>query len=379
MFIRNISYKDLTSGLEIDNVAFQEGTNLLVGNSGAGKTRILRAIYDAGRLAIGRLKRIESSFELTLEFTVGNPLGLEEGDNIQKECRWKVCVEYRPWNRIQTAEENFAITKEFLEVDGERILFRGENSVKVLGYDSVPQPKENESLISQYRSERQIISIYFDFFKILFWQFETESNELVSGSLYKERCKNFSDYSYASRMENMPIFYDPFSVYGILKTVDPAEFQKITEDILEVYQEIFPEVEDISYRSNNFDEYGIAIKVKDFWITQKHISSGMLKTLWSLLYFKMLPKDSVVLIDELEDGLGVNCIEDVSDFIMNTRPDVQVLATSHHPYIINAIPMDNWVIIQRENQKIRAANAQEMSLGKSRHDAYLQLVNRLQN
>ena len=367
MFIKEIWYKELNSGFVIDHVKFQHGKTLLVGNSGMGKTRILEAVNSVCKLAVGTKKNIQIPFEAELKFSIEN-----------LECCWQIKVDYVPQIHVNAEESNAVIKEERLTVDGDVVIEKSKDKLKLLNYSLLPQPKENESLISQYRMEKKIGFIYEEFQKIYMRMFERDMMGSMYPDVYEAFCSLYKEH-HISPIQDIPVVtLSPFDQYGILKNVDPENYREMSQELLELYQEIFPEVEEISYLQDERKEYMIAIRVKDNWILQKEISSGMLKTLWILIKMKIMPRNAVVVIDELENGRGVNCIEIVSDFIINSRPDVQVLATSHHPYIINAIPMDNWMIVQRKEQVVKAYRSDEMALGRSRHDAYLQLVNRLQ-
>ena len=81
---------------------------------------------------------------------------------------------------------------------------------------------------------------------------------------------------------------------------------------------------------------------------QQDISNGMLKTIYYIVELFTMSEDSLVLIDEFENGLGVNCIDILSELMLSERNDLQFIITSHHPQIINAIDKDKWRIIDRE-------------------------------
>ena len=66
----------------------------------------------------------------------------------------------------------------------------------------------------------------------------------------------------------------------------------------------------------------------------------MFKTLMHIAEMKLMANGSVILIDEFENSLGVNCIEVVADILMNQERDLQYIITSHHPYIINNLTCD---------------------------------------
>jgi hypothetical protein len=151
--------------------------------------------------------------------------------------------------------------------------------------------------------------------------------------------------------------------------------------------DIFPQIEDIEIESFEIDESKkevpqlsrIQIKEKGIkdWIDEENISEGMFKTLMYIAEFYLSPKGSVVLVDEFENSLGVNCIDAVTD-ILTERQDLQFIITSHHPYIINNIPMDCWKIVTRKGGVVTVKSAEDLHLGRSKHQAYLQLINKLE-
>lgn len=85
---------------------------------------------------------------------------------------------------------------------------------------------------------------------------------------------------------------------------------------------------------------------------------------------------SLVLIDEFENGLGVNCIDILCELMLSERNDLQLIITSHHPKIINAIDKEKWKIIERDGSVIRNRISQELGIGNSQYDAYFNLINR---
>lgn len=113
----------------------------------------------------------------------------------------------------------------------------------------------------------------------------------------------------------------------------------------------------------------------DTWIPQDRISSGMLRTLVHIIVITLAEDGDVILIDEFENGLGVNCIEEVADMIINPEQDLQFVITSHHPYVINNIEYKWWKIVTRKGSDVSAHTAESLRIGNhSKHDAFLQLV-----
>jgi len=53
---------------------------------------------------------------------------------------------------------------------------------------------------------------------------------------------------------------------------------------------------------------------------------------------------------------------------------IQFIITSHHPYIINNIHYKNWKIVTRNGGKVSTQDADDF-MGKSKHEAFIQLIN----
>ena len=60
---------------------------------------------------------------------------------------------------------------------------------------------------------------------------------------------------------------------------------------------------------------------------------------------------------------------------MNPSEDIQVIMTSHHPYIINSIPFECWKIVTRSGCDVTVHSADELNIGiRSKHEAFMQLL-----
>lgn len=124
------------------------------------------------------------------------------------------------------------------------------------------------------------------------------------------------------------------------------------------------------------DEYIIQIKEKgvEKWISQSDISSGMLRSLMQISEIYLCPEGSVLLMDEFENSLGVNCIDELTNDILSVDRNIQFILTSHHPYIINNIPYQNWKIVTRKGGKVMVKSATDYRIGESKHDYFMQLL-----
>jgi predicted ATPase len=215
-------------------------------------------------------------------------------------------------------------------------------------------------------------------------------------------------YSEQSRGENPGLLYDIIQSLTITSRSSPKKYSSLEEiqesnlpiqiklalvynhypetfqDIKQRFIDIFDQVEDIRIEPDKdkdlhkiiADYPFINIKEKGVnnWIIQQRISSGMFRTLMHISELYLSTEGTVILIDEFETSLGVNCIDILSDLLLENRK-LQFIITSHHPYIINKIGMEHWKIVTRRGGIVTARDAKDYNLGKSRHQAFMQLIN----
>ena len=115
--------------------------------------------------------------------------------------------------------------------------------------------------------------------------------------------------------------------------------------------------------------------VKD-WI--ENISLGMLKTLMYISELYLAPENSIILIDEFENSLGINCLDSVIELLLNNKK-LQFIITSHHPYIINNVSPAYWKIVTRKSGLVTVKNSEDFHISESRQKAFIDLINVLEN
>ncbi|HKC69360.1 MAG TPA: AAA family ATPase, partial [Bacteroidia bacterium] len=157
------------------------------------------------------------------------------------------------------------------------------------------------------------------------------------------------------------------------------------KEIKSRFTEVFPQIEDIKIeplRDNDFSTFifeATVIQIKEKgvkkWIPHNRMSSGMLRTLLHIAEMYLWNEGTVILIDEFENSLGLNCIDVLTEDLIHDNNNVQFIATSHHPYIINKIPYDYWKIVTRKGSLIKIYDAKDSDMGKSHHDKFLSLIN----
>jgi hypothetical protein len=104
----------------------------------------------------------------------------------------------------------------------------------------------------------------------------------------------------------------------------------------------------------------------------------MIKSLMFLATIELSPDGSVILIDEFENSLGVNCLDTLTEDLLVNYRDLQFIITSHHPYIINNISAAYWKIVTRKGGVINVNNATDFHISKTRQKAFIDLINVLE-
>jgi predicted ATPase len=161
---------------------------------------------------------------------------------------------------------------------------------------------------------------------------------------------------------------------------------EVFEKIKMRFIEIFPQVEDVRFvkpeREGLFRMFEsiprLEIKEKTVsgWIEQEALSSGMYKTFMHISEMYLWQEGTVVLIDEFENSLGVNCLDILTEDLLHENRRLQFIVTSHHPYIINNISPKHWKVVTRKGGVVSTQDASELRLDSSSHRAFTQLINR---
>lgn len=360
MKIISLSYCDKTRNWSFDDLKLFQLT-LLVGASGVGKTQILQAIINLKRIAQGEsLNGIK--WDVTFEIN-------EQRYNWQGEFENKTNVGGDMAGERQ--KEGTKMISECLNMNDEvlidrdinRILFNGKETVKL---------STTQSAVSLLREESEIGDIYYNGF----WNineiscYNVDRKLLVLTQEWKEFLLKRTDIESVRVMA-----FDILSKLYIVSQNIPDAFHVIKSR----YISIFPQVEDIRIAPlspSEPDKYHIQIKEKNVnrWIPQQEMSSGMYRSLMQISELYLCNDGSVLLMDEFENSLGINCIDELTNDILGSKRDIQFILTSHHPYIINNIPHQNWKIVTRKAGNVKIRDASAYRIGESKHDAFMQLI-----
>jgi hypothetical protein len=170
------------------------------------------------------------------------------------------------------------------------------------------------------------------------------------------------------------------------------DHQDIFNRVLEDFSDIFNTVQDLKvgtleelefhpnlgegYMANQlaagFREEGV-----NGWVVHRNWSSGMSQTLEFLIETTLAAQGTVLFIDELEGGLGVNCLPEVAGKMLQGLDRIQYIATSHHPRVINEIPYKRWKLVTRRGSLVRVIDAKDIPalMASSSLERFTELIN----
>ncbi|MCU7244454.1 MAG: ATP-binding protein [Microcystis aeruginosa WS75] len=385
MKLLRLSYQDLASGLSIDSCDFFSDLNLLVGISGAGKTSILKAISNLKRIANGASV---NGVKWDVEFLTNDHVRYHWlGEFEVKKARSLIKNDADEVNS-NDGENKVSIIRETLLKDQEVLIARNQEVIE-FKHSKTPKLPSYLSCIELFNQEEDVFPVRQEFNKIIF----NPLRFAISYSTFDKILRNYEYNEYNSLSELQSSQLDISDKLLINYQKYPDTFEIIKRKFLD----IFPQVEDLKIESLEPSELGdllvsltrsgllknppyIQIKEKNshVWILEPNISSGMIKSLMFLATIELSAAGSVILIDEFENSLGVNCLDTLTEDLLVNYRDLQFIITSHHPYIINNISAAYWKIVTRKGGVIHVNNATDFHISKTRQKAFIDLINVLE-
>ena len=269
--IRWIEFENLKTGLKIERVNFNQDITLLVGLSGVGKTQVLNAVEYSLNLAVDK--------DVILRpYRVG--LGILVNDD---EYEWFYEInEIGKDELIINEESRYEFSFEKLLCNGEIIFERKNEKVSVIGYDKVPQPKKDESLILQYSEDENFENLISGIRKL----YSVEIELAVRGGIRSESFSRLKSKVTDTIKNEKNVEFKVFSHLPVALKLHIAKryYPKLYIKIFEAVKELFIEIEDIDVEEDSIREmYLVSIQVYGKKLLQHDISNGMLKTNITLL------------------------------------------------------------------------------------------------
>lgn len=354
-------------GWRFSKVALRQ-LNLFVGPTGSGKSRLLNTIFNIGKYISSGKGMFAANWAMTLE-AAGSVYEWEHESTALKDGRLVVSRE----RLVQTLESGEV--REIISRAPDSFHFEGKRLPKLAA--DVPS-------IFMLRDEESVAPLYYHFSHIKRRTFsETGLHEMSAyANVSPEMVK---DLERSQSLEQ--IFAADLPLSGTLYLLRKG-FRDRYEDVVRFYRTVFPFIEQCDLVDARLVDASVPIpgNVPVFVVREQgapgqialqQLSSGMQKVLLIMADIVSLPDGGTYLIDEYENSLGVNAIDFLPSFLADHAAGRQFILTTHHPYLINNMPVRDWRIFHRKGTQVSIKDGMEYAdrFAKSHQAAFVQLIN----
>ncbi|MCH8041516.1 MAG: ATP-binding protein [Nitrospinae bacterium] len=347
-----------------------KAVNLIVGASGSGKSRFLNTFTHFCEFITEEKEFYEGRWEVHAE----------AGGFLYK---WE--VESKKHSSKENEIFRELLTRESPNGPKINLIIRTSKSFK-FNDKEMPKLRRDKLSVSLLKEEDDIAPIFSVFSKYLRRDFQGDSLTQASSLMplpaqFNKKSKSDVDVKF----EN--IWKEGHSLSSTLFILHRF-FPKVFSSIVDSYKEVFPIIQEIKVDPHADPDAPVfpnkilpvaLVKEKGVseWIPISQLSSGMKKVLLIITDIITLPKESIYMIDEYENSLGINAIDFLPQFILDKGKDIQYFITTHHPYLINQMPIKDWLVFHREGSTVKNKSGIELEAlyGKSKQQAFVQLIN----
>lgn len=348
--------------------------NLFVGASGSGKTKFLNTLFNLARFFVHgdrfraghwKFTICSQEFEYMVEFdsVTDSESDIKEGHLINKEI-----VNRRP----------LGSNKEF------EVLIKRTPTKFVFEDKELPKLQLDKPGITMLKEEESIQPLYklFTRIKRRYFHDKALSSSIAAEPIHPNEIAEFEEGN------NLDALFNKDNTLNknmfLLKKYYPSVYNIVISN----FKELFPTITKCDIRSSEelishlptsalLPVFCIKEKYVKDWLPLHTLSSGMQKVLLIMVDLITLPDDSIYIVDEYENSLGINAIDFLPNFLIEANSTAQFIITTHHPYLINNMPVKSWRIFSRRGAKvsIRIGEELEEKFGKSKQKVFTQLIN----
>jgi predicted ATP-dependent endonuclease of OLD family len=340
--------------------------NLLVGDSGTGKTRFLNTIVNFFSQLVSDKVKFNGKWDADFE-----------SDGITYNYKLHVTPS------IKTPRENM-IVSEVLSKNNNPIFERVNGTITWNG-NIMPRLSSDKTCFSLLEDD-EINSLYTNMKKIISRRFSGD-----------ELNRNFQLGTIVSNAPNNPV--PPHIKTMSDLAVEPIDFHnkmyilhQMKSDgykkVVSLIRAAFPFIEEATLQpiTKIIPNFQGALHTHIFCIKERNIdklischdiSSGMQKIFLLILDAFLLQDAGILLIDEYENSLGISAINFLPELIESISQKCQFIITSHHPYIINTIPIESWKVFHRNGVNVYITDGASLKekYAVSRQEYFVQLIN----
>lgn len=375
MFIEWMEYENKTTGQQIRRIEFQR-MNLLVGPSAAGKTQILRVLSEFLLVAsYGQAIASECRFQIGFRMHK-DPY---TADAAEKGFVWE--IETGGAYGLQGGQDSPAhvIIRECLTSGEELVFSRQDEVIAIEGYDRIPSIARDKSIFYVFQGNEPFASIVQDMKLVSSLYKQQEAFTPIPAKWVGDFTETFRDIKQEAKRTRTHLLAESTLPVGLDIHLAKLHMQSSFADFLMDVQDVFPEIEDVDLAASTVysGKYVIRVRIDGRDLEQQDVSSGMLRTIciFALLHFRC--RHTAIFFDELENSLGINCLDSVVERIRlkSAEEGTQFLLTSHHPYIINQIPVSDWLLISQDKGIITSKKAADVGIGRTGREQFMDLLN----
>lgn len=320
MKLSSFSYK--SNGWELTEMNAIQTTNLLVGKNASGKTRTIRALQNVTNYM--QMKPV--AFDIA-EFRTR--MVFEDAQNGD----WKMVYAFEIAKGRVVSEQLIVNGKTLIKRSAEKTVFVN---------DSINPPAEK--LVVQVRRDR---AAYPEVEKLMNW---AEGVIAIS-------CSNINPFTMILGSTTNLVNPLPFS------TIVEALTKEGKKNVLKTAKRLGYDVMDLTTIKSNRELKFVAVNEKYIKnsIMDFQLSSGMMRVLYILCfleYMKHEDKHSLLLIDDLGEGLDYNRATLLGRMVFEAceNEQLQLMASSNDSFLMDVVDISKWQILRRKNSKLKALN-----------------------
>lgn len=365
------SYKDLASphhGWEFSPMSLKR-VNLFVGVTGSGKSRFINSLCNVTDFVYTNSTFRSGIWDITFKVS-------------EQKYHW--IFESRDTAEKGEPEVVRDCLSQVHENGSETVIYdRSKDSFQFQG-QKLPKLPKNSTGIYLLKEEESIAPIHREFGKIPRRSFFAHDlMQACSISNFPNELMLAAQKNKSKATEILP-WNLPLNIrLYTLRDVDIDKFKNVVDQ----FKAVFPTVEGIDFTDGS-KLFGAPPQGKVPVLTVKEhevdhpvmlhdLSTGMQKVLLIITDVIMMPPETVYIIDEYENSLGVNAINFLPGLINDFGEESQFIVTSHHPYLINRMPIETWQVFHRMGSQVNITNGDVLKkrYGASKQEAFIQLMN----
>ncbi len=311
--------------------------NLLMGDNAQGKSRLFRSLFFHKSLCSDILRPTGTQLHSFFEFDV------DHTDKLPDKVTYELNMDARTDKRLFS--ETITLNSEIVFSKKDGILLNEKQNTRI-GNIFMP---DNVSVLSAITGDEYVtIKLLREFFQ-----------RIVFVSSNKQRAIVINPHATVPNEEGTDISYVLLNWKGRY----PSLFGEIVAD----FRKCYPYITNVDLKKIPIEPTGQILdaltlreeKIK-FDVEQIQWSDGI----YRLLCLLLLPKapfemgesvfpPSLILIDEIENGLDFKTLKYIIKYYEEYSDDSQVIMSSHSPLVCDFVSPTKWIIVRRSGTKLR--------------------------